>query len=545
MSSRQSWILGSDPSCDIVVEEPTVSGRHCRVQSTPDGYTVEDLESTNGVFVNGRQRTSVVRISPKDQVTLGQAVPFPWERLRQLATTRVIRIGRAPDNDVVLDHANVSAHHARIAIDPSEMTIEDLGSTNGTALNTAENTIQRARLRKEDTLFLGSTSIPVAKLLDGVLSTDIQSEPAEPSRSRKPTLVLFAVGAVLLVFLLPLGLRVLSDGDAPQQSTGARDRGQSPVDGQQSSAGTLPTHSGEVDIRPDGLNLPSGEVPQAKQESSTAPTAESTPEDALFWVVVANAAGDQAFRVGSAFAVDSRHLVTTAVVIQLMLDEQRDQHPQAWVFSPTRNIKREITASRIHGEFKTAFATGRDAQRQHDAMREKLSSQSLKPQDLDKAKKVLIESWQTAFEAAERLAYFDVGVLEVDPPLETYLPLAPPDVSLRPKLKVRVFGPGFDREDPFLDPQAGLVLPDLNTRVNKLVRYDSSQTNVQRLLVDCDRKQLELCLAGCPIVNAQGRVIAMYGRPTPPTDMSQETFTTDTFDAVLVDRVREMLPPRP
>ncbi|MEO6576591.1 MAG: FHA domain-containing protein, partial [Polyangiaceae bacterium] len=42
-----------------------------------------------------------------------------------------VTIGRAPDNDVVIDDASVSRHHAVIDMGPP-VKIEDLGSANGT-----------------------------------------------------------------------------------------------------------------------------------------------------------------------------------------------------------------------------------------------------------------------------------------------------------------------------------------------------------------------------------------------------------------------------
>jgi DNA-binding winged helix-turn-helix (wHTH) protein len=41
-------------------------------------------------------------------------------------------IGRDPESAVVIDHASVSRHHARIIIDSSSARLEDLGSKNGT-----------------------------------------------------------------------------------------------------------------------------------------------------------------------------------------------------------------------------------------------------------------------------------------------------------------------------------------------------------------------------------------------------------------------------
>ncbi len=55
---------------------------------------------------------------------------------REFALTRpTVTLGRAPDNDVVLQDALVSGHHARLDVGPGGCTVTDLGSTNGSWLN--------------------------------------------------------------------------------------------------------------------------------------------------------------------------------------------------------------------------------------------------------------------------------------------------------------------------------------------------------------------------------------------------------------------------
>ena len=49
----------------------------------------------------------------------------------------LMRIGRLPENDLVLDDLGVSGHHAQIRWDASTFVLEDLGSRNGTFLNGA------------------------------------------------------------------------------------------------------------------------------------------------------------------------------------------------------------------------------------------------------------------------------------------------------------------------------------------------------------------------------------------------------------------------
>ena len=46
-----------------------------------------------------------------------------------------ITIGRAPDNDLVLSDATVAPQHARLTVQPGQLTIQDLGSVGGTTLD--------------------------------------------------------------------------------------------------------------------------------------------------------------------------------------------------------------------------------------------------------------------------------------------------------------------------------------------------------------------------------------------------------------------------
>ena len=60
-----------DATADVVVDEPSLSRLHARVRMAADGaVTIEDLGSTNGVFVNGT-RHGVARVTAGDTVRLG------------------------------------------------------------------------------------------------------------------------------------------------------------------------------------------------------------------------------------------------------------------------------------------------------------------------------------------------------------------------------------------------------------------------------------------------------------------------------------------
>lgn len=63
--------IGRSRDCDCVIRDPNVSRRHAELRRRSSGaWEIEDLNSTNGVEVNGR-RVSRSRLTPGDEVTLG------------------------------------------------------------------------------------------------------------------------------------------------------------------------------------------------------------------------------------------------------------------------------------------------------------------------------------------------------------------------------------------------------------------------------------------------------------------------------------------
>jgi FHA domain len=55
-------IVGRDPSCDISYADPRLSRKHAEIVIAADGVKVRDLESRNGVLVNGIQvREAILR----------------------------------------------------------------------------------------------------------------------------------------------------------------------------------------------------------------------------------------------------------------------------------------------------------------------------------------------------------------------------------------------------------------------------------------------------------------------------------------------------
>jgi pSer/pThr/pTyr-binding forkhead associated (FHA) protein len=178
----KSWTIGSRSDCDLVVNLPRVSGHHCRLTLDGNGYVLEDLESTNGTYVNGTRITDTVRITQSDSVTLGLTTFMPWPPDPAPPMSVFLRIGREPDNDLVVDVPTVSGHHARVIWEgkPGKALIEDLGSSNGTAVGSPDRKITREVISTTDTIYLGTHALHASQVLarcDPSLSLTLHGDP--------------------------------------------------------------------------------------------------------------------------------------------------------------------------------------------------------------------------------------------------------------------------------------------------------------------------------------------------------------------------------
>lgn len=202
-------IIGRDASqCQIVLEQVVISRQHAVIETDGRGRTtVTALNPQQPVFVNGQSITQqelrdgdrlgfgpggVVAFlyhAPKLQGISARAAelssarsPADESHAASLASTirdegqqnapsasspasatavlraadqSVVRLGRAPDNDIVLDAPGVSRHHATLSYqNGAQPVLADLGSTNGTFVN-GEPLVEPRPLAAYDIVFLG------------------------------------------------------------------------------------------------------------------------------------------------------------------------------------------------------------------------------------------------------------------------------------------------------------------------------------------------------------------------------------------------------
>jgi len=195
-------VLGRGSDADIVIEDAHLSRRHAAIRIAGQALQVEDLGSTNGTYLNG-ERISEGEARAGDEIRLDQLsfrvcgpVPADLEvtRLRDPEATAlhigaallpddartqvfgkprawletadggrlelkagVVRIGRTPENDLVLNHPSVSSRHAELCEQQGEWILTDLGSTNGTSVDDRE--VERASLAAGARLRFGQVNV--------------------------------------------------------------------------------------------------------------------------------------------------------------------------------------------------------------------------------------------------------------------------------------------------------------------------------------------------------------------------------------------------
>ena len=77
---KRRVVLGRSRECDVQIEDPNVSRRHAELRQEGAAYWIVDLESTNGIEVNGH-RVQRAKLEPGDSFTIGSTdVTFTTER---------------------------------------------------------------------------------------------------------------------------------------------------------------------------------------------------------------------------------------------------------------------------------------------------------------------------------------------------------------------------------------------------------------------------------------------------------------------------------
>ncbi len=151
LGPESTVVIGRGDDVDLHVADLRVSRRHLVVSLDGAGGPVLQAVGSTPCLVEGSPIATTQVTAPTD-VRLADGADGPVVRVEPVAAPAIVRVGRAPDNDVVLDDLLVSAHHAQLegSADGS-WAIRDLASRNGTFVNgvavTSEALVTGAQVR--------------------------------------------------------------------------------------------------------------------------------------------------------------------------------------------------------------------------------------------------------------------------------------------------------------------------------------------------------------------------------------------------------------
>jgi adenylate cyclase len=95
---REILTIGRRETCDIRLPFPDVSGRHCQLIFRSGYWFIRDLNSTNGVKVNGA-RVQEKLLHPKDEVSIGRKRRFTI--LYAIPSDHRLALEEQPEEDIL------------------------------------------------------------------------------------------------------------------------------------------------------------------------------------------------------------------------------------------------------------------------------------------------------------------------------------------------------------------------------------------------------------------------------------------------------------
>ncbi|MFK8001479.1 MAG: FHA domain-containing protein [Polyangiales bacterium] len=244
---RNEITIGRKEGNTIRLTERNVSRKHARLARSDGHFVIHDLESYNGVRINGRRIDQDTRLEAGDKVVIGDYVlalqneeatevgaapqpavaAIPPARLVMLTPPApgaefalpegAIKIGRAEDLDVWVNHRSISREHAEIRREGDQFHVVDLQSANGVRLNNDE--VAEATLSPGDELELGQVRFRFVGEgerysfeADRTIQMDALVMPTAADPRKRNTLI--GVGIVVMAIVVA-GLLALTDSGRP------------------------------------------------------------------------------------------------------------------------------------------------------------------------------------------------------------------------------------------------------------------------------------------------------------------------------------------
>ena len=244
-----SYSIGRVEGNDIILPSNSVSRTHARIFVAQGRCYVDDLDSSNGVIVDGERISTRTELQNATRIQVGEFTFF-LEQARQAAqgaasgahtfimtdderVCKLVRvgdmfageefglteennsIGRTDENYILLSDASISRKHAAIHRREDRFFVEDLGSSNGT-LHNGKAVKSPTQVQPGDEVQFGNVRFVVAK---GNQTVNVSAYSKPQHRNQGTTLVLGIVVVLLLGVGIALSIYFLAFKDGSSSSS--------------------------------------------------------------------------------------------------------------------------------------------------------------------------------------------------------------------------------------------------------------------------------------------------------------------------------------
>jgi hypothetical protein len=85
---KEAFVLGRRADCDLQIQDASVSSRHCELRFDGNHWTINDLNSRNGIRVNG-DVVQKRRLQNGDMIIIGASLRLRFADLRGVSTAKL------------------------------------------------------------------------------------------------------------------------------------------------------------------------------------------------------------------------------------------------------------------------------------------------------------------------------------------------------------------------------------------------------------------------------------------------------------------------
>ncbi|WP_404309916.1 FHA domain-containing protein [Neorhodopirellula lusitana] len=586
--SRQ-WIIGCDEDVDILIKDPVVSRRHCRLSLYQGRYFIEDLASRNGTFLSTDRVVTRLEIEPAAKVMLAGRVPMPWpdESMAQ----ECLHIGRAQSNDIVLDDESVSSVHAMLFRDPHDLwLIRDLESTNGIRLNESRLT-DIAHLAPSDVIVIGSVETTLSRLrrdasersakansnASGIPAAGVGRSGSTTKKNvrsgfndpgsdaelgqwfqdgwRKLTPV-SRLAMLVCMTLIGGGVAWKLAMSSASTSGPVAEIGAADAETLAASSTSLTDQESDESAEPgslamEGVDQIHASLPSEQKEVEPPKDFLAAVRQSLYWLTC-ESAGNR-FKIGTALAIDDSRLITSAKIVEQVRELGTSLVMECCHVESGKTFV--IEASLLHPQ----WTENREAERRGiEALRE-VQAAVPDPSSADDEWRQRRDQIYRSVLAAQMLArVHGIALVKTNEPLAVSLSSELGDWKLedsllvtgrrmRPMSKQQLVGAFFDADDSYVDPEAvGVRTEGEAVPLFLLPRITSSMPRMYVGKISLDGLGSPEP-AGSPIVSPNGQWVGMISSPTrlgPDQKQRYQSFLTDgdqVFDWISPEVILETL----